>query len=63
MNEKVPFFVCNSSASSSQHQANRTLTDWTVVYFPANRRMITIEYGSKWLFVCQYEEKVLILHG
>ncbi len=39
MNEKVPFFVCNSSASSSLHQANRTLTYWTIAFFPANRRM------------------------
>ena len=39
MNEKVPFFVSNSSASRSLHQANRTLTDWTTACFPANRRM------------------------
>lgn len=47
MNEKVPFFVCNSSASRSLHQANRTLTDWAVVYFLAYTRIKTIEYGSK----------------
>ena len=41
MNEKVPFFVSNSSASRSLHQANRTLTDWTTACFPAKKRMVT----------------------
>ena len=47
MNEKVPFFVSNSSASSSLHQANRNLTDWTIACFPAKKRMSTTEYGTK----------------